>query len=89
MSRRKIKLLAIAPSESIQSQLYEIVSSMEQVDMDAYVGNLYSGVEIVQQRSSIDYDAILSRGETASMIKKVTPYRSLSFPFPSTTCSTP
>lgn len=80
MSRRKIKLLAIAPSESIQSQLYEIVSSMEQVDMDAYVGNLYSGVEIVQQRSSIDYDAILSRGETASMIKKVTPIPVIEFP---------
>ncbi|PNV62383.1 propionate catabolism operon regulatory protein PrpR [Clostridium sp. chh4-2] len=80
MSRRKIKLLAIAPSESIQSQLYEIVSSMDQVDMDAYVGNLYSGVEIVQQRSSIDYDAILSRGETASMIKKVTPIPVIEFP---------
>lgn len=80
MSRRKIKLLAIAPSESIQSQLYEIVSAMEHVDMDAYVGNLYSAVEIVQQRSSIDYDAILSRGETASMIKKVTQIPVIEFP---------
>lgn len=80
MSRRKIKLLAIAPSESIQSQLYEIVSAMEHVDMDAYVGNLYSAVEIVQQRYSIDYDAILSRGETASMIKKVTQIPVIEFP---------
>lgn len=53
---------------------------MEHVDMDAYVGNLYSAVEIVQQRSSIDYDAILSRGETASMIKKVTQIPVIEFP---------
>ena len=53
---------------------------MEHVDMDAYVGNLYSAVEIVQQRYSIDYDAILSRGETASMIKKVTQIPVIEFP---------
>lgn len=80
MNKRKIKLLAIAPSESIQSQLLDIVSSMDHVDMDAYVGNLYSGVEIVQQRASLDYDAILSRGETASMIKKITSIPVIEFP---------
>ena len=46
MNKRKIKLLAIAPSESIQSQLLDIVSSMDHVEMDAYVGNLYSGVAV-------------------------------------------
>lgn len=80
MNKRKIKLLAIAPSESILSQLHEIVSAMDHVDMDVYVGNLYSGVEIVQQRASLDYDAILSRGETASMIKKVTQIPVIEFP---------
>lgn len=71
MKTRKIKLLAVAPSESIQSQIYEITASMKHLEIDVYVGNLYSGVEIVQQKLDSSYDAILSRGETASMIKQV------------------
>ncbi len=80
MNKRKLKLLAIAPSESIQSQLNEIIFSMTNVEMDICVGNLYSGVEIVQQRCSRGYDAILSRGETAAMIKKITQIPVIEFP---------
>ena len=80
MYKRKVKLLAIAPSENIQSQLNEIVSSMDFVEMDVYVANHYQAVEIVQQKASLDYDAVLSRGETASMIKKAAQIPVIEFP---------
>lgn len=80
MKIRNIKLLAIAPSESIESQLHEIVAPMDFVNMDIYVANHYQAVEIVKQCASLDYDAILSRGETASMIKKVSSIPVVEFP---------
>lgn len=82
MFKRKSKLLAIAPSESVRSQLCELAAAIDHIEMDSYVGNLYSAVEIVQQRlsHSDDYDVILSRGETASMIKKITEIPVIEFP---------
>lgn len=80
MNKRKVKLLAIAPSESIQGLLYDITASMAHVEMDVYVANHYQAVEIVQQSLSLNYDAILSRGETAAMIKKITQIPVIEFP---------
>lgn len=71
MKKYTIKLLAVAPSESIQNLIYEIAEAKEGLEIDVFVGNLYSGVEIVHQKLNSTYDAILSRGETAAMIKKI------------------
>lgn len=78
---RKIRLLAIAPSESIQNQLCEIALSRQNIILDTFVANLYSAVEIMHQQCRLnDYDAILSRGETASMIKESTDIPVVEFP---------
>ena len=80
MNIQKIKLLAISPSECIQELLYEITSSMDNVEIDSYVANHYQGVEIVRQSATLNYDAILARGETASMIREETTIPVIEFP---------
>lgn len=80
MNKHKLHFLAIAPSESIQSLLYDIVSSIDNVSLDAFVGNLYTAVEIVRQSEQKHYDCILSRGETASMIRQITSIPVVEFP---------
>ena len=80
MNIQKIKLLAISPSECIQELLYEITSSMDNIEIDSYVANHYQGVEIVRQSAALNYDAILARGETASMIREETTIPVIEFP---------
>ena len=80
MNIQKIKLLAISPSECIQELLYEITSSMDNIEIDSYVANHYQGVEIVRQSATLNYDAILARGETASMIREETTIPVIEFP---------
>lgn len=65
-----VKMLAIAPNETMESIMKEIASHKENLVMDTWVGNLYPAVEYVKNHENHGYDVILSRGETAAMLKK-------------------
>lgn len=73
MEKTVIKILGIAPNEKMQSIMQDIAASRDDLTIDTFVGNLHQGVEIVKNNLDKDYDLILSRGETAAMIKAFSP----------------
>lgn len=67
---KSIKMLAIAPNETMETIMKEIASRKDNLIIDTWVGNLYPAVEYVKNHENDGYDVILSRGETAAMLKK-------------------
>lgn len=68
--RRKIKVLGIAPYEGMRTQMETLAESHPDLQLDAYVGDLRQGVEIVRQNRRKNYDVIISRGGTAELIEQ-------------------
>lgn len=69
---KKISILAIAPYEGMAELLNSIAREREDIDMTVRVGNLKDGVKIVQELTEdFTYDAVISRGGTAEMIRSV------------------
>ena len=69
-SRDRIRILAIAPYEAMASALVRSAESFPDVQMDVFTGDLEEGVEILKTVDLALYDAILSRGGTAKMIRQ-------------------
>ena len=67
----KIRILGIAPYEGICLLLREAASRNENIELEAYTGNLDAGRELALQHGE-DFDCIISRGGTASLIRQVT-----------------
>jgi len=67
----KVRVLAIAPYEGMKNMLESIASQRDDIELEAHVGDLQAGVDIVKGLELSDYDVILSRGGTAEMIKEV------------------
>lgn len=67
-----IRILAVAPYEAMASSLKKSAESFPDVRLDAFTGDLEEGVEILKNRDMFPYDAILSRGGTADMIRQIT-----------------
>lgn len=70
MMNKKIRILAIAPYESMRTVMLETVKEFEEIDLTVFVGDLVQGVLIAQDNFYNDYDIIVSRGGTASMLKE-------------------
>ena len=71
MEHRKLKILGIAPYDGMKVLMEKVAEQRNDIILDAFVGDLYDGVEIVKNRSHYNYDAIISRGGTAELIEKV------------------
>lgn len=71
-STHPVRVLAIAPYESMTASLLRIVEVYPGILLEAYTGDLQEGVDIVTQKGADNYDAVLSRGGTADMIRRVT-----------------
>ena len=67
-----IRILAIAPYESMKVSLVHAAEHFPGISMDVYTGDLEEGVSIVKSRDTTRYDVILSRGGTAGLIREVT-----------------
>jgi phosphoglycolate phosphatase-like HAD superfamily hydrolase len=72
MENNKIKVLAIAPYEAMKTAIERLAKNRTDLELDAYVGDLYYGKELVQRHIGENYDAIISRGGTAQLIEEVT-----------------
>ena len=70
MKSSRIHILGIAPFESIAAAMQEEAARFPDLRLDVYVGDLREGAEIVRQKESLYYDAVISRGGTAEMIRK-------------------
>lgn len=72
MANESMRILGIAPYEGLLDGMRRAAQDFPNVELDVYTGDLQQGVDIVMNTSSEGYDAIVSRGGTATMIRKVT-----------------
>ena len=70
---KRIKILGIAPYESMQSLMQQTAAKRNDIELTAFTGDLETGVEIASRYTPNDFDFIVSRGGTAQMIRKVSP----------------
>ncbi|HFI0500853.1 TPA: PrpR N-terminal domain-containing protein [Streptococcus suis] len=66
-----IKLLGIAPYEELNRSMTTISKSIENVNIDIFTANLETGQKIVEKSLDRSYDAIISRGGTADLIRSI------------------
>lgn len=66
------RILGIAPYEGMQNQMIQMASTMPDVELIAFVGDLEPGATIASRYTDRDIDVIISRGGTAEMIRQRT-----------------
>lgn len=69
---KKIKILGIAPYEGMGLIMQKLAEERQDLELDMFVGDLEQGAALVQQHLHKGYDAIISRGGTATLISHVT-----------------
>jgi transcriptional regulator with PAS, ATPase and Fis domain len=72
MENGKIKVLGVAPYEAMKTAIERLAKNRTDLELDAYVGDLSYGKELVLRHLDENYDAIISRGGTAQLIGEVT-----------------
>ncbi len=72
MENGKIKILGVAPYEAMKTAIERLAKNRTDLELDAYVGDLSYGKELVLRHIDDNYDAIISRGGTAQLIEEVT-----------------
>lgn len=69
----KFRILGIAPYEGMKSLMASLAEEYPQIDLTLFVGDLEQGLEIAKANFHGNYDAVISRGGTAKMLKKNLP----------------
>ena len=67
-----LHILGIAPYDSMRDVMQRTAEGFPDLQLDVYIGDLEQGVNIVKNVATQGYDAIISRGGTATMIRQVT-----------------
>lgn len=80
MSTDRIRVLGIAPYQSLKSSMETAAASYDQIQLTTYVGNLDVGAELAKQYMNDGFDIIISRGGTASLIKTFSPIPVIDIP---------
>ena len=71
MKTKKIRILGIAPYAGMKNTMTQLSEQREDLELVTYIGDLKTGVEIVSQHMSENFDAIISRGGTAELIRQM------------------
>ena len=66
----KIRLLGIAPYENMKPLMQELAKEYQDIVLTVFVGDLQQGVELARRNFYNDYDAIISRGGTATKLRE-------------------
>lgn len=66
----KMKVLFISPFENMRNAILSIGGTYPEIDLTVAIGNEELGKQIVEERFSNNYDCIISRGNTATIIRK-------------------
>lgn len=72
MLKTHTHILGIAPYDGMHTAMEQVAQAYPDVKMDVYTGDLEEGQVIVERMPPNTYDCIISRGGTASLIRKVT-----------------
>ena len=65
-----IRVLAVAPYVGMKDLLEQEASYFPQIQLDALTGNLEEGVRLAQENFHANYDIIISRGGTATLLRQ-------------------
>ena len=68
----KTRILAVAPYEGMCELLKSIAARRDDIELNAFVGNLDEGLRIVSEEDLSNYDVIISRGGTGNLIARST-----------------
>ena len=66
----KIRILGIAPYQDMEFLMHSVAGEYHEIDLTVYVGDLYQGVELARKNFYNDYDIIVSRGGTATLLRE-------------------
>lgn len=69
----RIRVLAIAPYESMKRVMGELASEYPQMELTIFVGDREAGLEIARQNFHGNFDVVISRGATAAMLGRELP----------------
>lgn len=70
MNEHPVRILGIAPYENMRALMTETAKEYDEISLTVYVGDLQQGVELARRNFYNDYDIIVSRGGTASLLKE-------------------
>ena len=70
MAQPVTRILGIAPYDGMRASLEKVAMNYPNVQFDAFTGDMEDGAEIVKRYGTEDYDAIISRGGTADMLRQ-------------------
>lgn len=73
MAEEIIRLLGIAPYNSMASLMGSMAGQRPDIELDVFIGDMEQGVEIAKVNLRKGYDAIISRGGTAQSIARTVP----------------
>ena len=68
---KKIKVLGIAPFESMSTLMLQAGAKRNDISLTVYTGDLEDGAAIASRYTQNDFDFIISRGGTAQLIRQV------------------
>ena len=68
--KQKIRVLAIAPYEGLRDSIIREAKAFPEIILDAVTGNLEEGVRLAEENFHSNYDVIISRGGTASLLRE-------------------
>lgn len=66
----KINILAILPYEGMKPLMQEAARKFNDIEMNVFVGDMEEGLYLASRNFYNDYDIIVSRGGTASMLRQ-------------------
>ncbi len=65
-----IRVLGIAPYEGMKAQMASLAEEYPQMDLTLFVGDRELGLEIARANFHGNYDVVISRGDTAAMLRR-------------------
>lgn len=69
----RIRILGIAPYEGMKTLMSNLAGEYPQIDLTLFVGDRELGLEIARANFHGNYDVVISRGDTASMLRQNLP----------------
>lgn len=70
MMKERLRILVIAPYESMRALIRRTALDYPQLDITTLVGDLEAGVAAAQKNFHADYDVLISRGGTALLLQE-------------------
>lgn len=67
---KKIKILAIAPYEGLRELIITVAKEYPEIEVQVVLGDLLEGVIAAEEKKSEEYDVIISRGGTMTLLSK-------------------